>query len=457
MEKVINYLKTNEQSFVDAWVDLLKIPSISADPAYQAEIEKGAKWCENRLNSLGLENVAVRQTVGCPVVYGDWLHAGADKPTVLIYGHYDVQPPDPIEGWTTPPFEPTIRDGKMYARGACDDKGQMLTHLMALEAHMKTNGKLPINVKVFIEGEEEAGTGATDKWVEQNQAKLACDAAVISDTAWHNENVPSICYGLRGICYIEVRVKGPNRDLHSGVYGGMLQNPLNAVAKIIAKLQDDDGVITIPAYHDDITPTSAQDREEFKTFNDDEGLKAAVGVKELWGEKGYSSEERNWIRPSLDVNGIWGGYAGDGPKTVIPSEAGFKLSSRIVPGQSSEKCFAQIKQYIESVCPPGVSLEIENLHGGEPLMVPTDNLFLQAALSAYENGFACKPHLVRHGASIPITAVFASALGAASIFVGFGLNSDNIHSPNEKFNMDHFHKGILTNVYLYEEFAKIKV
>lgn len=452
-----NYVENNRERFLEEWKELLRIPSISADPKYMPEIEKAAAWCANKLKSIGMENVAICPTKGCPVVYADWLHAGADKPTVMIYGHYDVQPADPINLWQTPAFEPEIRNGKMYARGANDDKGQLMTQLLALEAHMKTNGKLPLNIKVFIEGEEEAGTGATDIWVKENAKKLACDAVTISDTAWHAENTPSICYALRGICYTEVTVKGPNRDLHSGVYGGKIQNPLNAIAKIIAQLQDENGVIQIPGYYDDVVPLTEAERAEFRALGDpDAELKKDLGVNALWGEKGYTTDERNWARPSLDVNGIWGGYANPGAKTVIASEGGFKLSSRIVANQSSEKCFQLIKRHIEKIAPPGVMVEVKLLHGGEPTMVPVNSPFLQAAVRAFEKGFGKKPVLVREGASIPITAVFQKALGVTSIFMGYGLTSDNIHSPNEKFELEHFFKGIVANTALYEEYANVK-
>lgn len=456
MKQVIDYIEENKNRYLNELIELLKIKSISADSAYRGEIKRGAEWVADRLKKIGFDHVEVKETKGCPAVYGDYLHAGSDKPTILFYGHYDVQPPDPLEKWTNPPFEPVVKDGAIYARGTADDKGQLYTHLCAFEALIKQTGTLPVNVKVFIEGEEEAGTGATDLFVEQNPDLLACDAITISDTSWNRPDLPTIVTSLRGLCYLEVKVKGPSRDLHSGVYGGKIQNPLNAMAKIIAKLQDENGVIQIPGYYDDVVKLTEQEREDFTRVNDDEYLKKEIGVKELWGEKGFSTEERNWARPSLDVHGVWGGYMGEGSKTVIASEGHFKISSRIVANQNPEKCCKMIKDYIEDICPQGVDVEVKVLHYGEPVMIPVDSPYLVAAQNAFESAFAKRPLLVREGASIPITAVFQKVLKAPSIMVGFGLNEDNIHSPDENFRLEHFYKGIKTCAYLYDEFSRVK-
>jgi len=454
MEKALKYINDNKDRYLKEMIDWLKIESISCDSTKNAETRKAAEWCVKKLKDIGMENVKLIETGGHPVVYGDWLHAEG-KPTVLVYGHYDVQPADPVEKWNTPPFEPTVKDGKIYGRGTSDDKGQMLTHVYALEALMKQDGKLPVNVKFFVEGEEEAGSEHSSPFVEQNADLLSCDAVTVSDTAWHSEKIPTIVYALRGLCYMEFIIKGPKRDLHSGVYGGELQNPLNAVGKIIAKLQDENGVVKVPGFYDDVVPLSDAEKKEFAAIgNHDEELKKELGIKELWGEKGYTTLERNWGRPSLDVNGMWGGFSGEGAKTVIPTHGGFKVSSRLVANQDPDKIRTLFEKYVNDVCPPGVTVETKYHHGGKPVLVPIDNFFIKAAVKAFGEAFDKKPALVREGASIPITATFMEVLKAPSVMMGFGLPDDNIHSPNEKLELEHFYKGIVANVYLYAEFAK---
>lgn len=454
MKKVLEFIKQNEKRYIDEMIDWLKIESISSDSTKNAETRRAAEWLVKKLKDIGIESVKLIDTGGHPMVYGDWLHADG-KPTILVYGHYDVQPADPIDLWTTPPFEPTIRSGDIYGRGTSDDKGQFLTHVFALEALLKQNGELPVNVKFYVEGEEEAGSEHSAPFVEQNTGLLSCDAVTISDTAWHSAKLPTIVYALRGLCYMEFIVKGPNRDLHSGVYGGEIQNPLNALGKIIAKLQDEDGVVRIPGFYDDVVQLTDAEKKEFAAIGDhDKELKKSLGINELWGEKGYTTLERNWGRPSMDVNGVWGGFSGEGAKTVIASHGGFKVSSRLVANQDPDKIKELFIKYINDICPTGVTVESIYHHGGEPVLVPIDNFFIKSAVSAFESAFARKPTLVREGASIPITATFMEALKAPPIMVGFGLPDDNIHSPNEKLSLENFQKGIVCNAHLYTEFAK---
>lgn len=453
MEKALEYVKQHEKRYLDDLAAFVKIESVSADSTKDKDTRAAAQWCADYLSKIGIENVRLIETGGHPVVYGDWLHA-KDKPTILVYGHYDVQPADPVEKWHTPPFELTVKDGRMYGRGTADDKGQLLTHFFALEAMLTEEGQLPVNVKFFIEGEEEAGSEHTAPFVEQNADLLKCDAVAISDTAWHSRDIPTIVYALRGLCYMEFVVKGPNRDLHSGMYGGMVQNPLNAVGKLIAGLQDDNGVVQIPGFYDDVEPLSDEEKKEFAAIGDhDQELKKEIGVPSLWGEKDYTSLERNWGRPSMDVNGIYGGFSGEGAKTVIASRGGFKVSSRLVANQHPDKIRKLFETHVNSKCPPGVAVETEYHHGGEPVLVPISNPFIQAAVGAFEQAFGKKPALVREGASIPITATFVKVLKAPPVMVGYSVPDDSIHSPDEKMEIDLFYKGIECNVHLYHAFA----
>ncbi len=454
MEKIVQYIKDNENRYLEEMIDLLKIESVSADSTKASEVRRCAEVLQKRFAQAGFENTKVCETGGHPAVYADWMHAEG-KPTILVYGHYDVQPVDPIEKWNTPPFEPTIKDNKIYARGTSDDKGQLLTHLFALEAFLKNDAKLPCNVKIFMEGEEEGGTGSTHKYVEENREMLACDAVAVSDTSWYSPDIPSICYSLRGLAYFEVRVKGPNRDLHSGMYGGQVQNPLNAIGKLISKLQDENGQVLVPGFYDDVLPLADEERQAFKQLGDpDADLIKEIGIPAVWGEKDFTTLERNWARPSCDVNGIWGGFAGEGAKTVIAAEGGFKFSTRLVANQNPEKIAKLVKDYLNDVCPEGVKVEVEYLHGALPVMIPYDNFYIQAAVKGFERAFGKKPVLIREGASIPITSVFQNSLKAPTVLMGFGLADDNIHSPNEKLNLDNFYTGILANAYMYDEFAK---
>lgn len=457
MKDILGFIKSNEKRYENELTQWLKIESISSNPAKNAETRKAAEWIAKKLRDIGIEDVKLMETGLHPVVYGEWLKA-KDKPTILVYGHYDVQPVDPVEKWSVPPFGGTIKDGYIYGRGTSDDKGQFIAQVFAIEALMKNGGELPVNVKFFIEGEEECGSVHTSAFVLENKKLLACDAVSIADNHWHTEDMPTMVYALRGLCYLQVDVKGPNRDLHSGVYGGEIQNPLNAVGKIIAKLQDENGVIQIPHYYDDVVKLSDAERKEFASLGDhDEEIKKDIGVDALWGEKGFTSLERTWARPSMDVNGIWGGYSGPGPKTVISAEGGFKLSSRLVANMDPEKVGRQISDYINGVCPKGVEVNVQVLQKAPPVMVPMNDPFVKTAAAAFEQGFGKRPIMVREGASIPITATFQKELKAAPILIGFGLPSDNIHSPNERFKLENFHKGIATSAYLLDELAKVKV
>lgn len=454
MDKTIAYIEANKDTYLEELVTFLKIQSVSSDSTKDQETRRAADWVAERASRAGIENVRVVETGGHPAVYGDWLHAEG-KPTILVYGHYDVQPAKKDDGWDTEPFEPTVKDGQIYGRGTSDDKGQLVTHLYALEALLKTEEALPVNIKFFIEGEEEAGSEHTEAFVDKNRDLLKCDAVVISDTAWHAADLASMVYALRGLAYFEVVVRGPNRDLHSGTYGGKLQNPLNAIGKIIAKLQDEDGRILVDGWYDDVLPLTDEERSEFATVrNEDDHIKADLGISDVWGEKGYSTNERNWGRPSMDIHGMWGGHMGEGAKTVIASEGGFKVSSRLVANQSPEKMQELFAAYLEKITPPGVEVDVKFLHGATPVMIPTDNFFIQAARGAMEKGFGKRPILVREGASIPITAAFLEMLNAPSVLIGYGLTDDNIHGPNEKLSLDHFFNGIKTNAFLYAAFAE---
>jgi acetylornithine deacetylase/succinyl-diaminopimelate desuccinylase-like protein len=457
MEKVFAYIEENEKRFLDELFDLLRVQSISAKFDKDDTTRECGKMLVEKLKKIGMENAAVIETTGLPVVYADWLNAGDDKPTIMFYGHFDVQPAEPLDKWDTEPFEPVVKDGWIYGRGANDNKGQLYTHIAALESIMKIDGKLPVNVKVFLESEEEGGRGGTEKFVHENTKLLACDAVAISDTSWPNDKTPTILYGMRGIAYFQVDLKGPNRDLHSGMYGGKVQNPLNAMAYITGKLHDEDGRIAIPGIYDDVQEMNADEREEFKTLgNSDEQLMADLGVNSLWGEKGFTSNERNWARPAFDINGMWGGYMEEGQKTVIPSEAGFKISMRLVPDQSPERVKELLSKYIEEICPPGIEAKVSLLHGGSPVSVDRKDPFISCAMDAIETAFGKRPILIKEGASVPITATFQQLLNAEPILMGFGLDEDNIHSPNEKFKLSHFNNGMKAAAAFYLNADKVK-
>jgi acetylornithine deacetylase/succinyl-diaminopimelate desuccinylase-like protein len=455
MEKVQGYIQENKQRFMDELFDLIRIPSISADSANKADVLKTAEFLKEKLIAAGADNVEVCPTDGHPILYGEKIINPA-LPTILVYGHYDVQPAVPLELWTTPPFEPTIRNERIYARGACDDKGQMYMHFKAFEAMMKTDS-LPCNVKFMIEGEEEVGSANLGTFCKANQEKLKADVCLISDTSMIANDTPSIDIGLRGLSYLEVEVTGPNRDLHSGVYGGAVANPINILAKMIASLHDEDNHITIPGFYDGIVEQTAEERAEMaKAPFNLEDYKKDLGIDQEWGEKGYTTNERTGTRPTLDCNGIWGGYTGEGSKTVLPSKAFAKISMRLVPNQSSEKITELFTQHFKNIAPACVKVEVRPHHGGEPVLTPTDSLEFKAASMAMEKTFGKKPIPTRGGGSIPIVALFEKVLGVKSVLMGFGLDIDALHSPDESYGVFNFYKGIETIPYYYQNYTQLK-
>jgi acetylornithine deacetylase/succinyl-diaminopimelate desuccinylase-like protein len=455
MKNVKEYIEEHKDRFINELVELLKIPSISADSAYKKDTMAAAEAVKKTLELAGADNTELCPTKGYPVVYGEKM-IDPSLPTILVYGHYDVQPADPIELWDSPPFEPVIKDGKIYARGAADDKGQMYMHVKALELMVKTN-QLPCNVKFIIEGEEEVGSVNLGAFIKENKERLKADIILISDTSMLSMEHPSITTGLKGLSYLEVEVTGPNRDLHSGVYGGAVANPINILSKMIASLTDENNRITIPGFYDSVVEVSAEERAEMaKTPFDLDDYKDHLKIKDIHGEKGYSTIERTSIRPTLDVNGIWGGYIGEGAKTVLPSKAHAKISMRLVPNQSSEEITELFKKHFESIAPDSVKVIVKPHHGGEPYVTPIDIPAYQAAAQAIETTFG-KPSIpVRAGGSIPIVALFEKELGLKSILLGFGLNSDAIHSPNEHYGVFNFLKGIETIPYFFENFSQLK-
>ncbi|MBD2714275.1 dipeptidase [Microvirga sp. STR05] len=445
-------LEQNQDRFLSELLDWLRIPSVSADPKFHGDVLRAAEFLKARFEEVGLDNVELCPTAGNPIVYGEKI-IDPSLPTVLVYGHYDVQPADPYELWTSPPFEPVIKDGKIYARGACDDKGQVYMHVKALEV-MNQEGGLPCNIKIMIEGEEEIGSSNLGIFVRANKEKLAADVILISDTGMLANDVPSIEVGLRGLSYHEVEVTGPNRDLHSGLYGGAVPNPINVLCKMIASLHDEDNHITIPAFYDNVAVLSSEERAELNRVpHSDDEFKQSIGLKDIYGEKDYTTVERIGIRPTLDVNGIWGGYTGEGAKTVIASKAFAKISMRLVPNQTSEEITALFQKHFESIAPAGVTVVVKPHHGGEPVVTPTDSVAYKAAADAMETTFGKRPIPTRGGGSIPIVAMFKSELGLDTVLLGFGLDSDAIHSPNEHYGVFNFLKGIETIPHFYRNYA----
>ncbi len=459
MNTIQSYIKDNKERFLNELIDLLKIPSVSADSAYKKDVLLTADFVLESLKKAGCDNVEMCETPGYPIIYGEKI---IDKslPTVLVYGHYDVQPADPIELWTSPPFEPVIKktdihpEGAIFARGACDDKGQMFMHVKALE-YMTSTGNLPCNVKFMIEGEEEVGSESLAWFVPRNKEKLANDVILISDTGMIANDIPSITTGLRGLSYVEVEVTGPNRDLHSGLYGGAVANPINILTKMIASLHDENNHITIPGFYDKVEELSKDERTEMaKAPFSLENYKDALKINDVHGEKGYSTNERNSIRPTLDVNGIWGGYTGEGAKTVIASKAFAKISMRLVPNQDWKEITELFKNHFESIAPKSVKVVVKPHHGGQGYVTPIDNIGYKAASKAYETSFGKTPIPQRSGGSIPIVALFEQELKSKTILMGFGLDSDAIHSPNEHFGVWNYLKGIETIPYFYKYFTE---
>ena len=454
MQIIKEYIESNKDRFLAELFDLLRFPSVSADAQYKEHVLSTAEFVAQKLKDAGADSTQVCPTAGYPIVYGEKI-VDPNKPTVLVYGHYDVQPPDPLELWNTPPFEPTIRDGKIYARGACDDKGQFYMHVKAFELMMQTQ-TLPCNIKFMIEGEEEVGSSNLGIFVKANKEKLKADVVLISDTSMLSMDTPSLETGLRGLSYLEVEVTGPNRDLHSGVYGGAVANPATILAKMIASLHDENNHITIPGFYNDVIELSPQERAELNAapYNEAE-YKADLGVDELWGEKGYSTVERTGTRPTLEVNGIWGGYIGEGAKTVLPSKASAKISMRLVPNQSSDAITKLFTEHFLAIAPASVKVKVTPHHGGEPVVTPTDSIAYRAAQKAIEEAFGKKPIPTRGGGSIPIVALFEEVLGLKTVLMGFGLDSDALHSPNEKYDIFNYFKGIETIPLFYKYFTQL--
>ncbi|HCR48449.1 MAG TPA: dipeptidase [Bacteroidetes bacterium] len=453
MQKALTYAADHADQQVSELLEWLRIPSVSADSNHAGDVKKAAEWLAKNLRDIGMAHVEIMPTPGHPVVYAEHIR-DAQLPTVLVYGHYDVQPPDPLELWDSPPFEPVIKDGLIYARGSCDDKGQAFMHVKAAEAWIKGEGQLPLNLKFIIEGEEEVGSVHLSQFLEANKQKLAADIVVISDTSLFAEDVPSITYGLRGLAYVEVELTGPNRDLHSGVYGGGVHNPLNELCRLITNLHDADHRVTLPGFYDAVRHLSDEERAGFASLPFDEaGWKAEVDVAETRTEAGYTLLEGITARPTLDLNGIWGGYQGEGAKTVLPAKAGAKISCRLVPDQQPDDVAEMLRKYFEENTPSTMKLRFTALHGGHAAMVDIHHPAMQAASKAMEGVYGRKPVFTREGGSIPIVADFKNILGLNTVLMGFGLDSDAIHSPNEKYGIDRFHKGIEASVRFMEAFA----
>lgn len=448
-----DYQDQNKDRFLTELLELLRIPSVSARSEHKGDMEKCAEVVRQRLLEAGADKVTIYPTDGHPVVYAEKT-GDPSKPTVLVYGHYDVQPAEPLELWHSGPFDPVIKDGKIYARGSADDKGQFYMHVKALEVMVKTNS-LPTNIKFIIEGEEEIGSPNLAKFVSSHKDLLKADVILISDTSMLSMDTPSIDVGVRGLSYIEVEVTGPDRDLHSGVYGGAVANPITILARMIASCHDANNHITIPGFYDDVVEASPAERKLMAAapFNEEE-YKKDLGITALVGEKGYSTNERTGIRPTLELNGIWGGYTGEGSKTVLPSKASAKISARLVPNQSSTKITEKLLNYFKSIAPAGVTIKAEEHHGGEPYMTPIDSKAYQSAAKAIEATFGKAPIPVRGGGSIPICALFEKELGVKIVFMGFGLDSDNLHSPNEKYGLENYYKGIGTIPYFHKFFSE---
>ncbi len=448
----ISYARENQQRFLSELKDLLRIPSISTLPEHKSDVERAAEFIASELRRIGMDNVEIIPTSGHPLVYADWLHAPG-KPTVLCYAHYDVQPPDPLNEWTTPPFEPTERNQNLYARGAVDDKGQMYMHVKAVEALMKSDGKLPLNLRFLIEGEEEVGGESIAKFVREHPARLKADFALISDTEMFAPELPTLCVGLRGMVYTELQAQGAATDLHSGMYGGAAPNPMEALARIISKLKDENGKILVPGFYDRVQKPSPDELKAWKSlpFDEEEYRKAEVGAKSLTGETGYSVLERTWARPTLEVHGMPGGFTGVGAKTVIPARAAAKVSMRLVPDQRPDEIFKLYSDYVNKLVPRGIELKIKQFSMADPIVIKTDNRFVQAATEAMKEVFNKPTVYIRSGGSIPIVADFEKHLKIPSVMMGFGLPDDNLHAPNEKFHIPNFYRGIESLIRFFQK------
>jgi acetylornithine deacetylase/succinyl-diaminopimelate desuccinylase-like protein len=454
MNNVIDFINVNRERYLDELKALLAIPSISALPEHAGDVRRCAEWCVEEMRRDGLHNVRLIETPGNPVVYGDWLDAPG-APTILFYGHYDVQPVDPLNLWESPPFEATIRDGEIYARGSADDKGQVFMHLKAVEAHLKQTGKLPVNIKFMLEGEEEVGSEHLDDFVRSHKSDLAADVVVISDSPMFARGVPSICYGLRGLVYFQIDLRGSSTDLHSGSFGGAVANPAFVLAQMIAQMKDKSGRVKIPNFYDDVKPLQEEERNAWASLPfSEKSYRKDFGIPKVFGETGFSTLERTWARPTLEVNGLLSGFTGEGAKTVLPAVAMAKISMRLVPDQDPNKIAALFENYLRKVTPKTVELKITRMQGGKPWMTSFDNTYVQAAGRAIEKGFGRSPIFTREGGSIPVVSTFQEELGLPSVLFGVGLPDENAHAPNEKLDVSNFHNGIIASAYLYEEIAK---
>ena len=455
LQSLDQYFTNNRDRHLEELTSFLAIPSISALSEHQPDMQKAAEWLSNEFENIGLENVSIEKTAGQSVVYADWLHAEG-QPTILIYGHYDVQPVDPLHLWETPPFEATIRDNKLYARGASDDKGQVFMHSKAIEALMNVEGKLPVNVKLIIEGEEEIGSPSLEEYIQNNQDKLAADFIVISDTGMYGPGQPAICYGLRGLAGVQIDVKGPKGDLHSGLYGGGVQNPIHALVEILASFRDAEGTIAIDGFYDQVRDLTEEERAGWAALDfDKEAVKKEVGVKELTGEPGYTYTERTWARPTLEINGVFGGFSGEGIKTVLPSEAGAKITCRLVPDQEPDEIAEKLRAHIAKHEPVGCEVTVTEFDKGKPYLTPYDHEVIQAAGRAYEQVYGVPTVYTRGGGSIPIVAAFDEILNIPVVLMGFGLDTENFHAPNEHFHLENFDKGLRVISSYYGEIEKL--
>lgn len=453
MSSLAGYLESQRETFEQDLCQLLRIPSVSADSRHQGDVQQAAQWVAKQFRDLGLHTEVI-STAKHPLVYAESPPVPG-KPTVLVYGHYDVQPPDPLNEWISPPFEPTIRNGNVYARGATDDKGQMLTHIKSAQAWLKTVGKLPIQLKFLIEGEEEVGSESLYAYLPTAKDRLKCDVVVISDTSQFAPGQPAITYGLRGIAYYELRLQGSKQDLHSGTFGGAVKNPAIALTEILSGLIDDSGRVQIPGFYDDVLPLTEQERQQFAALKFDEtGFKKQLGIDAVSGEAGYSTSERRWARPTFDVNGLTSGYQGEGAKTVLPAKASAKFSFRLVPNQDPHKITSGLQQRLKELLPAGITMELIDMHGAPGVVVPLDSPYVSAAKRAIEQGFGKAPVMIREGGSIPIVTAFRQQLGVDTLLLGWGLDDDNTHSPNEKFCLADYHRGIAASAALWGELAK---
>ncbi len=456
MTALDDYLAEHREPFEDDLCELLRIPSVSADSKYKADVLAAADWIHQQFTGIGLTSELV-ETAGYPVVYAESPPVEG-APVALVYGHYDVQPPDPLGLWETPPFEPTKRDGNIYARGATDDKGQMLTHVKSVQAWLETEKKLPLQVKFVIEGEEEVGSKNLSPFLHEHRDRLKCDVVVISDTSQFGPRQPAITYGLRGIAYYELRLAGPKQDLHSGTFGGAVTNPAVALARMLTSIIDDEGRVQIPGFYDDVQPLSQDEREQLAAlpFSEANFFKQ-VGVEGNWGEQGFTTLERRWARPTFDVNGLESGYQGEGAKTVLPSHAVAKFSFRLVPEQDPQQITESLRVFLEERLLPGITMELVDMHGSPGCVVPLDSPFMAAAAAAIEKGFGHSPVYIREGGSIPIVNDFKELLGVDTLLLGWGLDDDNTHAPNEKFNLSDYHRGIKASAYLWRELSRVSV